>query len=98
MSEEESILEEPEFQDDLEETERLEKLALDLQDAIPVRSLPKQEYLEATVIPLLLEGISWIVKERPEDPVESLAMFLIKNNPNEPETQNNVDTTNHNTE
>ena len=41
----------------------------------------KQNYLEATVMPLLLEGISWIINERPRDPVEHLAMFLIKNNP-----------------
>lgn len=78
----------PEF---LKETERLEALAMELQNAMPVRSLPKQEYLQATVIPLLLEGISWIVKERPDDPVENLAMFLIKNNPMTPELHRSLD-------
>ena len=73
------------------DTERLEQLALTLGNAIPTRSLPKQEYMQATVVPLLLEGISWIIKERPEDPVESLAMFLIKNNPMSPELHRSVD-------
>lgn len=77
----------------IEETERLEQLAMNLSNAIPVRSLPKQEYLQATVIPILLEGMSWIIKERPNDPVESLAMFLIKNNPNTPEMHKTLDLT-----
>ena len=78
----------PEF---LKETEKLEELAMGLQNAMPVRSLPKQEYLQATVVPLLLEGMSWIIKERPEDPVENLAMFLIKNNPMTPELHRSLD-------
>ena len=73
------------------DTERLEQLALNLGTAIPTRSLPKQEYMQATVVPLLLEGISWIIKERPEDPVETLAMFLIKNNPMSPELHKSLD-------
>lgn len=75
----------------LREAERLEKLALNLSKAMPVRSLPKHEYIEATVVPLLLEGISWVIKERPEDPVEYLAMFLIKNNPMSPELHRTLD-------
>jgi hypothetical protein len=75
----------------LKETERLEQLALNLESAMPVRSLPRQEYLQATVIPLLLEGMAWIIKERPDDPVENLAMFLIKNNPLTPELHRSLD-------
>ncbi|EAY20997.1 Dpy-30 motif family protein [Trichomonas vaginalis G3] len=73
------------------DSERLQQLALSLNTAMPTRSLPKQEYIQETVVPLLLEGISWIIKERPEDPVESLAMFLIKNNPMSPELHRIVD-------
>ena len=73
------------------DAERLEQLAMSLRSSMPVRSLPKQEYLQATVVPLLLEGISWIIKERPEDPVEYLAMFLIKNNPMTPELHRTLD-------
>lgn len=90
--EEETVAEapvpEPEF---VKETDRLERLAANLENAMPVRSLPKQDYLQATVIPLLLEGISWVAKERPEDPVENLAMFLIKNNPMTPELHRSLD-------
>ncbi|OHT12536.1 Dpy-30 motif family protein [Tritrichomonas foetus] len=75
----------------IQETERLEQLAANLPDAIPVRSLPKQEYLQATVVPIILEGMAWVIKERPEDPVENLAMFLIKNNPNSPELHRKLD-------
>jgi hypothetical protein len=93
MSDEEAAAPEPPPIDDalLKETDRLEQLALSLQTAMPVRSLPKQEYLQATVIPLLLEGLAWIIKERPDDPVENLAMFLIKNNPMTPELHRTLD-------
>lgn len=46
----------------------------------PIPQLPKTEYLSKTVLPLIMEGLSWIIKERPSDPVEHLAMFLLKNN------------------
>lgn len=75
----------------LEDIEKLESIAMNLKDAMPVKSLPKQEYLEATVVPVLLNGLSWIIKERPEDPVESLAMFLIKNNPMSPDLHQTID-------
>jgi hypothetical protein len=93
MAEEEERAEEPAGVDPafLKETERLEQLAMGLQSAMPVRSLPRQEYLQATVIPLLLEGLAWIIKERPDDPVENLAMFLIKNNPMSPELHRSLD-------
>ena len=32
-----------------------------------------------------------IIKERPEDPIESLAMYLVKNNPNTPELRAKLD-------
>ena len=94
MTEEEEVtqIDNPEVDSNiLQETERLQQLAMNLSSAIPVRSLPKQEYLQATVIPLLFDGMSWIIKERPEDPVENLAMFLIKNNPNTPELHQSID-------
>lgn len=41
-------------------------------------SILKQEYLDS-VLPHVLEGLSWVIKERPNDPVEHLAMFLLGN-------------------
>lgn len=67
----------PEFVSELTE---IEDMALQYADEKPSRSILKQEYLETTVMPLVLEGLSWIIKERPNDPVEHLAMFLLKNN------------------
>lgn len=93
MTEEEANIQSKAPIDDnsLEEDEKLQQLAMNLENVMPIRSLPKQEYLQATVIPILLEGMSWIIKERPDDPVESLAMFLIKNNPNTPELHQSID-------
>ena len=67
-------------QDFVDELGQVEQMALQYADEKPSRSILKQEYLETTVMPLVLEGLSWIIKERPNDPVEHLAMFLLKNN------------------
>lgn len=44
-------------------------------------TLPIRAYLDATVVPLLLQGMSALVRERPANPVEWLAHFLLANNP-----------------
>ena len=46
-----------------------------------VQSLPIRAYLDTTVVPILLDGMSALVKERPPNPVEWLATYLIKNTP-----------------
>lgn len=80
-----------EFDDEtLQEMDKLEELAMENKEK-PSHSDLKQQYLDATVMPLVLEGISWIMKERPLDPVEHLAMFLLKNNhPKQPEEDQQV--------
>jgi protein dpy-30 len=40
--------------------------------------------LDQTVVPILLQGMSALVKERPPNPIEWLAAYLIKNNPQGP--------------
>jgi len=45
------------------------------------KALSVRAYLDSTVVPLLLKGMSALVKERPEDPVEWLATYLLKNKP-----------------
>lgn len=42
-------------------------------------SLPVRAYLDETVVPILLKGMSALVKERPEDPIEWLATYLLRN-------------------
>lgn len=49
--------------------------------SIPLYALPDQEYLEATVLPLLLRGLEELSKVRPPDPLTFLAAYLIGNNP-----------------
>ncbi|GMS90841.1 hypothetical protein PENTCL1PPCAC_13016, partial [Pristionchus entomophagus] len=39
-------------------------------------SLPTRQYLDTTVVPILLQGLGAIAKERPADPIEFLANFL----------------------
>jgi nucleoside-diphosphate kinase len=65
----------------VDEMAEVEALALEYADKRSARSILKQEYLETAVLPLVLEGLSWIIRERPSDPVEHLAMYLLKNNP-----------------
>ena len=46
-----------------------------------------KQYLESTVVSLLCQGLAALVKERPDDPVEYLAAYLLKNNPNKKEAE-----------
>lgn len=47
-----------------------------------LQNLPIRAYLDQTVVPLLLQGMSALVKERPDDPVAYLAQYLVQHNPN----------------
>ena len=44
----------------------------------------RDRYLETAVVPILLQGMQALVKERPNNPVEFLAAYLLKNNPQGP--------------
>lgn len=48
---------------------------------VPVYALPDQEYLESTVLPLLLRGMEEVAKARPPDPLAFLGAYLLTNNP-----------------
>lgn len=48
-----------------------------------------REYLEQNGIPTLNEALAKLSKEKPEDPVNWLADYLEKNNPNKPEIAQN---------
>jgi len=37
---------------------------------------------EATVVPVVMQGMQAVSKERPENPVEYLAYYLLSHNPN----------------
>lgn len=44
-----------------------------------LNSLPTRQYLDQTVNPILLQGLKVLAKERPADPITSLASYLLKN-------------------
>ncbi|XP_031418433.1 protein dpy-30 homolog isoform X2 [Clupea harengus] len=56
--------------------EKTAKQKLDLQT---LQTLPTRAYLDQTVVPILLQGLSVLAKERPPQPIEFLAAFLLKN-------------------
>jgi protein dpy-30 len=48
---------------------------------VSAQSMPSRQYLEGSVVPILMGGMQELAKERPEDPVEYLAAYLVKHNP-----------------
>ncbi|XP_037081259.1 protein dpy-30 homolog [Pollicipes pollicipes] len=46
---------------------------------LDLQSLPTRQYLDQTVVPALQQALSVLAKERPPDPIEFLATFLLKN-------------------
>ncbi|KAG9344267.1 hypothetical protein JZ751_010936 [Albula glossodonta] len=43
-----------------------------------LQSLPTRAYLDQTVVPVLLQSLSVLAKERPQNPIEFLAAHLLK--------------------
>jgi len=52
-----------------------------------LQALPIRAYLDQTVVPLLLQSLSELVKERPQNPIEFIANYLLKHNPENNETE-----------
>ncbi|KAH0576815.1 Dpy-30 motif-containing protein [Spironucleus salmonicida] len=44
-----------------------------------IEALPTRAYLDETVVPVLMQGLSALVQERPEDPLQFLGQYLILN-------------------
>ena len=45
---------------------------------VDVQSLPTRQYLDSTVVPILLEGLAALAKERPDEPIDFLIDYLQK--------------------
>ena len=72
----------PASYDNPEMGQTAEAAALNVSSQIDLQALPIRQYLENTMVALLVQGLTQLVRVRPEDPVEWLAAFLLKNNPN----------------
>ncbi|KAK3251851.1 hypothetical protein CYMTET_38825 [Cymbomonas tetramitiformis] len=64
-----------------EQAASAEKAAMAVANKLNMQALPIRQYLESTVVPVMLQGLQALVKERPNNPVEFLAGYLLKNNP-----------------
>jgi protein dpy-30 len=53
--------------------------------------LPVRQYLEATVVPVLMQAMQQLVKDRPEDPIGFVADYLISHNPKKQKVDHNTD-------
>ena len=41
-----------------------------------MNNLPTRQYLDATVVPILLEALAQVAKERPKEPIDYLITYL----------------------
>mmetsp|Transcript_28614 Transcript_28614/g.46036 ORF Transcript_28614/g.46036 Transcript_28614/m.46036 type:complete len:102 (+) Transcript_28614:75-380(+) len=58
-----------------------EKLATEVRPPLGMHDMPLRQYLDTYVVPTLLPGLNTVAEDRPENPVEFLAYYLLKNNP-----------------
>ena len=52
------------------------------QAPVSQNNLPTKAYLEATITPTVLKALSEVSKARPDNPIEFVAMYILKHNPN----------------
>ena len=49
--------------------------------ASEIKQLPIKAYLDQQVMPLLLQALTKVSKEKPEDPIDFIAKYMLANNP-----------------
>merc|ERR1719356_1319095 len=54
---------------------------------VSLQNLSIRAYLDQTVVPILLDGMSELVKERPPNPIEWLASYLLRHNPQKSQSE-----------
>lgn len=67
--------------EDPEATKNAQKAAMNVHAKVSTQALSVRQYLEATVVPILMQGMQSLVRERPPDAIEYLAAYLLKHNP-----------------
>lgn len=53
--------------------------SLNVPSLADIQAYPTAAYFNQTVIPIIIEGLAIVAKERPKKPIEYLAAFFIKN-------------------
>ena len=51
-----------------------------------VNALPSKMYLDATVVPTVMKALQEVCEARPENPLEFVAYYLLKHNPERKES------------
>ena len=59
-----------------------ELAAMTKQCPVSVNNLPTKSYLEQTITPTVLRALSEVAKARPDNPLEFMAYYILKHNPN----------------
>ncbi|GMH41779.1 hypothetical protein BSKO_09689 [Bryopsis sp. KO-2023] len=65
-----------------------QKAAINVHAKVNTQALSVRQYLESTVVPILMQGMQSLVRERPPDAVEYLAAYLLKHNPSKKQPEN----------
>ena len=68
-------------QRELEAKRRMDEVARQEMELLEARAMPLRNYLMENVIPTLTTGLLEVCKIQPDDPVDFLAEWLFKNNP-----------------
>lgn len=71
------------YNEDLEESKIIEKVALELKPYFSPSCLPTTLYLKNNVLPLVFEALTEVEKLRPKDPIEFFAAYLLERNKKE---------------
>ena len=66
--------------DDLEESSKIEQIALQAKPYFSSNILPKSIYLQQKVLPLVYEALNQTEKKRPKDAIEFFAVYLLDHN------------------
>lgn len=53
--------------------------AINSKQKTDISTLPTRAYLDQTVVPILLQGMSQLARDRPAKPIEQLALYLQQN-------------------
>mmetsp|Transcript_9993 Transcript_9993/g.13577 ORF Transcript_9993/g.13577 Transcript_9993/m.13577 type:complete len:109 (+) Transcript_9993:122-448(+) len=61
---------------------KAELAAMTAQAKININNLPTKAYLEQTITPTVMKALTEVCEARPDNPLEFVAYYLLKHNPN----------------